>query len=459
MVAFALAITWWLTLVSAPARIGMRVPGSDRTPEQAATAPASVDLRGSFAAGREAPSHPTAPKGMWPTFRGPNASAVADDEKLDPAKLPEAAKSPLWKIDLGDGYAGPAIRDGRVYLLDYDIATRADVLRCLALDDGVEIWRRAYPVDVKRNHGMSRTVPAVSESYVVSLGPKCHVLCLDAHSGDYIWGLDLVRHYRTKVPPWYAGQCPIIDKERAIIAPGGSALMIAVDCASGRVMWETPNPRGWDMTHSSIIPMEFGGVRMFVYCGSGGVAGVDAETGKLLWESTAWRVKIATVPSPIPLGDDRILLTGGYDAGAMMLRLVPSAGGFNVETLWTAEAKVLGSEQQTPICFDGMIYAVIPGGQLACIDPKTGKQVWNSGKSRFGIGPYAIANRVIWLMNDTGTLSCVAADPVQFKLLSSAEVLPKGHEAWGPMAIAGGRMLVRDITRMVCLDLSETGHE
>jgi outer membrane protein assembly factor BamB len=62
-------------------------------------------------------------------------------------------------------------------------------------------------------------------------------------------------------------------------------------------------------------------------------------------------------------------------------------------------------------------------------------------------------------MNDTGTMSCVAADPAEFKLLGSAEVLAKGHEAWGPMAIAGGKMLVRDLTRMVCLDLSETGHE
>ena len=243
-----------------------------------------------------------------------------------------------------------------------------------------------------------------------------------------------MRQYRTKVPPWYAGQCPLIDNGRAILAPGGNALMIAVDCETGKVLWETPNPRGWEMTHTSIMPMEFGGVRMFVYAGSGGVAGVDAETGKLLWETTAWRVKIAAVPSPVPLGDGRILLSGGYEAGSMMIRLIPSAEGFHVETLWAAKPDVFGAEQQTPIYYRGSIYGVIPGGQMVCLDPDTGKQRWNSGAHRFGIGPYLIAGDVIYVTNDTGTLSAVAADPQEFRILGSAPVLaqrPRGVGADG----------------------------
>ena len=231
--------------------------------------------------------------------------------------------------------------------------------------------------------------------------------------------------------------------------------MIAVDCETGKVVWETPNPRGWDMTHTSIIPMEFGGVHMYLYAGSGGVAGVDAQTGKVLWETTAWKVKIAAVPSPVPLGDGRILLTGGYDAGSMMIRLMPSGDGFNVETLWIAKPDVFGAEQQTPIFYKGNIYGVIPGGQLVCLDPETGKQKWNSGKNRFGIGPYLIAGGVIYVKSDTGTLSVIPADPQEFRLMGSAEVIPKGHECWGPMALASGKLLVRDLTRMVCLDLTK----
>jgi len=60
--------------------------------------------------------------------------------------------------------------------------------------------------------------------------------------------------------------------------------MIAVDIATGKVLWKTPNPHDWNMTHSSIVPVEFGGKKMFVYCGSGGGAGISADDGKLLWE-------------------------------------------------------------------------------------------------------------------------------------------------------------------------------
>src|SRR4029078_7150440 len=84
----------------------------------------------------------------------------------------------IWVIDVGEGYAGAAVRNGRVYVMDYDQAKKQDALRCLSLADGKEIWRFAYPVSVKRNHGMSRTVPATTEKYVVSIGPKCQVVCV-----------------------------------------------------------------------------------------------------------------------------------------------------------------------------------------------------------------------------------------------------------------------------------------
>ena len=81
---------------------------------------------------------------------------------------------------MGEGYAGAAILDGRVYVMDYDREHKQDALRCLSLADGREIWRYAYPDSVKRNHGMSRTVPAVTDKIVVALGPKCHVVCLNS---------------------------------------------------------------------------------------------------------------------------------------------------------------------------------------------------------------------------------------------------------------------------------------
>ena len=98
--------------------------------------------------------------------------------------------------------------------------------------------------------------------------------------GDLRWGLDLVRQYGATIPPWYAGQCPLVDKGAVILAPGGnSALLLACDSQTGAAIWQTPNPRGWKMTHSSVMPMEFGGQKFYVYCGSGGVASEGVERG------------------------------------------------------------------------------------------------------------------------------------------------------------------------------------
>ena len=38
---------------------------------------------------------------------------------------------------------------------------------------------------------------------------------------------------------WYAGQCPLIDGDRVILAPAGKALLIAVQLATGKVIWQS----------------------------------------------------------------------------------------------------------------------------------------------------------------------------------------------------------------------------
>lgn len=422
-----------------------RVPGTDRA---TVTPLPKIDLAGTFTRGDGAPARLP---GVWPGFRGPHLDNISP-ETTPLARAWAAAGPPaLWSVDCGEGYAGPAVRNGRVYLLDYDQTARADALRCLSLDDGREIWRRAYHVEVKRNHGMSRTVPAVTDKYVVALGPKCQVICLNAVNGDFLWGIDLVRAYHATVPAWYAGQCPLIEDDTVILAPGGDALLMAVDCATGQVRWKTPNPRGWTMTHSSITPLTVAGRRMYVYCASGGVVGVDATDGRLLWETSDWKISIANVPTPVPVGDGRLFLCGGYGAGAMLLRVEPAGKGFAVRTLFRCPPATFGSDQQTPILYRDHLYGVIPGGELVCLD-LNGKQVWTSGTVRFGLCAYLLADGRLYVLNEQGELTLVEATPTRYTPLAHAKVL-SGIEPWGPMALVDGRLFVRDLTRMVCLDV------
>lgn len=396
-------------------------------------------------------TEPPAVAGSWTQYRGAAYDNICTDRTPLASKWAAGEPKILWGVDVGMGYAAPAIANSRIYFLDYDEKAQADVLKCLAFANGQELWRYSYPVAIKPNHGMSRTIPVVSGNYVVSLGPKGHVTCADTKTGKIYWAIDMVKQYGTVIPEWYAGQCPIVDNGRVILAPAGSALMIAVDLASGKVAWQTPNPDRWNMTHSSIVPMTFKGKKMFVYCASGGVVGVDANSGAALWKTTDWTVKIANIPTPIPIGDGRVFLCGGYNSGAMMIKLKPAGDGFRVETLYMLQPNVFGSDQQTPILYKGYIYGVIPGGQLVCMD-LNGKVLWNSGGTRFGIGPYIIAGGMIYLMNDSGVLTLAQASPSGYKQLAQAKIL-NGSESWGPISIAGGRLIARDMTRMVCVDI------
>ncbi|HUS48172.1 MAG TPA: PQQ-binding-like beta-propeller repeat protein [Phycisphaerae bacterium] len=420
--------------------------------DPAAVVVPSVPLPGLLVKGDAVPAEGL--PGSWPNFRGPNHDGISPEKVRLLRSWPDDGPKVLWSVEVGDGYAGPAVARGRVYLLDYDVKKKADALRCLSLADGREIWRRWYSNPISKQHGYSRTVPAVTDKYVVTLGPSCHVMCVDADTGEFRWGMDLAAEYGATVPEWYAGQCPLIDDGKAIIALGGKALMIAVDCQTGNVLWETPNPHAWKMTHSSVMPMTFNGRRMYAYCATSGIVGVAADTGEILWEDTAWQMRgQALCPSPVILGDGRLFLSGGYGAGSMMLQLIEANGTITTRQLYKIGPRVLGSEQQTPILYEGHIYGVNPDGKLVCLT-LDGELLWDSGDVRRfskGYGPYMIADGLLFVMGYNGLLALAEATPAGYRELARAKVV--GKESWGPMAPVGGRLIVRDINRLVCLDV------
>jgi outer membrane protein assembly factor BamB len=448
----ALLIGWWLG--QGPlARQEMRLPEARRGP--GAVDPADRVNPVELGELVEGPGTPGPAEGHWLGFRGSQRDGIAHQASSLRRDWPADGPPELWAKPAGEGYAGPAVWQGRVYLLDYDRDRQRDLLRCISLADGRDIWRYEYPVVIKRNHGMSRTVCAIRDRVVVSLGPKCHVAACDAVTGQLLWSVDMVGAYGTTVPPWYAGQCPLIDQGRVILAPGGdSVMMTALDLKTGQTVWQTPNDLGWSMTHSSVMRMDYRGRAMYVWCGRGGVVGVDAQTGRVLWSTDAWKISIATVPSPVIVAEDRLFLSGGYNAGAMMLRLeTDEQGQIRPVVDWELSAREFGATQQTPIFYKDHLFGVRPDGQAVCLDLQ-GNVQWTSGpEARFGLGPFLIADDLLILLDDQGLLTLARAEIDTWQPLAEADVLP-GHEAWGPMALVDGKLLLRDLTLVKCLDLA-----
>ena len=433
--------------------LALRLPGADQPPGLDTAAAFNPVSTGKLLQG---PGQPAAAGGSWNQFRGPNRNGVSQDNTPLARTWETAGPRQLWAMDCGEGYAGVAVQSGRVYLMDYDAANKQGALRCLSAADGREIWRFAYPLSLKRNHGMTRTVPAVTDKFVVALDSKCNVLCLDALTGELRWSINLVHEYGATIPPWYAGQCPLIDGDTVILAPGGrDALLLAVDLATGQPLWRASNPRGWKMTHSSVMPMEFAGRRFYVYCGSGGVAGVAAKDGALLWDTTDWKISIATIPSPLVLDGGKIFLCGGYNAGSLMLQLNDDNGTLAPKVQFRLAPEIFGATQHTPVQHDGLLYGVRPNGQFVCLT-LNGEVRW-AGPSAddFGLGSFLLADGLIFALNDSGKLALLEAIPARYHPLAQAQVL-QGRESWAPMALVNGRLFVRDFTRLACLDVS--GH-
>jgi outer membrane protein assembly factor BamB len=288
-------------------------------------------------------------------------------------------------------------------------------------------------------------------------------MCVNRGNGDFLWGLDLEKEYQTEIPFWYTGQCPLLDGDTAIIAPGGKALLVALDCNTGRKLWETPNPKGWKMSHSSVMPMTLRGKKMYVYFAIGGVCGISAsgsDKGKVLWETDGFSPSVVA-PSPVVLDDGKIFVTAGYGAGSALLQVTNSDGTYKVAILQKYKPQEgLASEQQTPVYFNGYLYGILPKdagslrNQFACY--KSGdcrKSVMSSGKTdRFGMGPYIMADGKFFILNDDGEMTIAKVSPSQFRVLDKSRILD-GQDTWGPIAITGGYLLMRDSKQMICLDV------
>jgi len=393
----------------------------------------------------------------WPQFRGSERNAVSPETGLL-RTWPEGGPEVLWSIPVGQGYAGAAIHSGRVYFNDYDEKTSEFLIRALSLESGEELWRFKERRRIRPNHAITRTVPATDGKYVFSLDPKAVLHALDAETGEELWRKNLVKDYGSKIPPWYNGQCPLIEDDRVLIAPAGKqALVVALDKATGKEIWRTPNPEGWLLSHASLMPAKLGGVEQYLFSVLQGTVGVSAADGKLLWHFP-FKFNLTVSPSPLVIDSERVFVTGAYEAGGAMFRVQRGPDGFTTEPIFTHAANEWNSEVQTPILYRDHIFAVGKKrrGLFTSLD-LNGKQVWTSdGQAAFELGSFILADGMFLIVEGkTGMLRLLEANTKAYKELARAQVLG-GHDVWGPMALSEGKLVLRDLSRMVCLKLGKS---
>jgi outer membrane protein assembly factor BamB len=459
IVVYVVIIVFW-HIYSPQREFAMQTPGADNRPPETARKATDVRIGEFFMRYEDTTSLLT---GKWSCFRGNDFSNTV----LTTDKIAYSGDdfSEQWSVTTGEGHAAPVIYNGLVYFLDYDETLSSDMLRCFSLETGKEQWRRWYRVPMKRNHGFSRTVPAVSDDYIITLGPQGHLMCCHPKTGELKWTHDLQNEYHTEVPFWYAGQCPRVDDGIVVVAPAGEETLLAgIDCNTGEMLWQTPNTVKFKMSHSSITPMTLHGKKTYVYAGIGGVCGVSAEKadrGKLLWYQTKWQPSVL-VPSPLHLSGGNIFLVAGYGAGGALLKVDLNGEKWAATIVEQYKANEgLSSEQQTPILYNNVIYTIIPKdggsnrGKLVAFAPTDlHYPIWSSGADeRFGLGPYLIINDRIFVMKDDGELYIYKIASKKLQLERKQRIMD-GVDTWGGMAYADGMLLVRDANNVKCLKIN-----
>lgn len=387
----------------------------------------------------------------WPQFMGPNGDGTSKEKGLTRA-WPDGGPKVLWSCKLGLGYGGPAIKDGKVYLLDR-VDAKQDVLRCLDLATGKEEWTFAYDAPGRISHDGSRSTPAVSERYVYTIGPFGHFHCLDRNTHKVVWQKNILSDYNTKLPTWAVSQSPLLYKDMVIVAPQSrSAGVLALDQATGKERWHSDSLDA--LAYSSPKQITLDGQDQFAIVTPRGVTSVNAADGKTLWEF-AHACKIP-IPNVSVLTQGRLFVTGGYNAGSAIIRVSRQGGEWKVEQL--AKIDKMGSHCHPGLVFQDHIYVLCNTNErsdgLVCLDFE-GKEVWKTGKSPFldKGGSILTGDGLIYLVDGReGDLHIIEPSPLGFKSLSKAKLL-SGQEIWGPLALSNGKLLVRDQSQMKCLDI------
>jgi outer membrane protein assembly factor BamB len=163
-------------------------------------------------------------------------------------------------------------------------------------------------------------------------------------------------------------------------------------------------------------------------------------------------------PSPSPIDDRRIFFTAGYGGGSLVLELRSEGGLIVPVPAFQLDKTLFACEQQTPIFYRNHLFGILPKdagalrGQMACLNTE-GALVWTSGKTeRFGLGPFLLADDKIFILNDTGQLTLIKASLNGYEKLAETQAL-NGRDAWGPMALVDGKLLLRDSETLLCLDV------
>lgn len=387
----------------------------------------------------------------WPQWLGPKRDGVWRENGLVD-RFPKEGVKILWRTPVGGGYAGPAVAGGRVFVMDHLLAepgkapaspwsraTVPGVERVLCVDEksGKLLWTHEYhcPYDISYGAG-PRATPAVDGDRVYTLGAEGDLLCLNVADGKEIWSHHLAGE-KSPTPMWGFAGHPLVDGQMLIVLScgndpaAGHGLFTAFNKKTGEMIWTAlaDKPAGY----APPMIVSAGGCRQLIAWSPNALSSLDPETGKTFWTQPHGPIKNGvSITTPRFVHDEALgdlLLVSSANEGCLVMKLDADAPKASV--YWkrggTSERKTdaLHSLMAPPVLRDGHIYGVCIGGELRCLDLKTGNRIWETYAATTGeIGRQSWATAFIIPLGDAGSRFLLANEKGDLIL---ADLTPRGY--------------------------------
>lgn len=265
----------------------------------------------------------------WNQFRGPNGSGVAPGCE-PPLRI--LADQAAWRTPLPSGHSSPVLWGDRVFMTG--VEGRRLTTLAMAARSGEILWSTLAPeVPLERMHtanNAASSTPCADETAVYVYFGSYGLLCYD-HEGRERWK----RAIPTPRSLYGVSTSPILYRERLLLvldddanladSPLSRSKVLALDRATGALLWETPRPLNRSSWSTPMIWEHERGADLVVL-GNGRAYGYDPGTGEERW----WVNGFAREPISVPVaGGGQLFLSVSMQGGRGDLTLDP-------EPFWAA---------------------------------------------------------------------------------------------------------------------------
>jgi outer membrane protein assembly factor BamB len=421
-------------------------------------------------------ANPNTSKGSWPSFRGPQASGIAEQQNLPDKWNGKSGENILWRTQVpGLAHSSPVVWGQKLFITsavssdpnatfrpglygDGDASKDRSNHRWMiyALDKrtGKVLWERAahQGVPLEKRHIKStyaNSTPATDGRIVVAWFGSQGVYAYDVN-GHFLWKVDLGRidlgAYDIPTYEWGPASSPIIWNNLVILQcdTQSDSFILALDANTGKTVWKTEREEipSWG---TPTVAITSSGPEL-VANASNYIRGYDPRTGKELWR--IGRSSKITAPTPI-FADDRFVIVSGraperpifvVRAGARGDLTLPE-GKTNSEAIaWSLNGR--GSYMPTPLIYNGILYVLANNGLFDAYNLKTGEELYRQRLplvgSGFSASPVASDGK-LYLSNEDGEMLVIAAGQ-KFSHISTNSM---GEMLMATPALSDGVMYVR----------------